>query len=143
MVLGELSALIVGYGQEVMAIAIDGSKSEEERLAAFEDMELVSLTCDSVLSACSHHLPLGQLLLSEALTDSNGVNIHVELEPLSLSTLTIVSALDIDMEVLKLWEPIIHLTTSPIPAIAAQALWVMVDILEQKPESQSTVSYPS
>ncbi|KAG8942589.1 hypothetical protein FRC04_003576 [Tulasnella sp. 424] len=60
-----------------MAIAIDESKPEEERLVAFDDMEL-------------------------------------------------------------LWEPILNLTTSPIPTISAQALSVIGTAVEYKPDSQTT-----
>lgn len=47
-----------------------------------------------------------------------------------------------DMEVLKLWEPILNLTTSPLPAISAQALWVVGTAVQNNPKSQTAVSPP-
>ncbi|KAG8965330.1 hsp70 nucleotide exchange factor fes1 [Tulasnella sp. 425] len=123
--------------RDAMAIAIDESESEQERRAALDDMEL--------------------LILMESLADSrNGVTIHVELEPLSLPILTIISVLDLDMEllklviesqdnaddmeVLKLWEPVLNLTTSPIPTISSQALKVVGTAIEKNPKSQKSKS---
>ncbi|KAG9004924.1 hsp70 nucleotide exchange factor fes1 [Tulasnella sp. 427] len=75
---------------DAMAIAVDESKSEEDRVVALDDMEL----------------------LIESLDNAN------------------------DMEVLKLWDPVLKLTQSPRPAISAQALWVVGTAVQNNPKSQ-------
>ncbi|KAG9007509.1 hsp70 nucleotide exchange factor fes1 [Tulasnella sp. 427] len=83
MILGKPDAVRM---RDAMAIAVDESKSEEDRVVALDDMEL-----------------------------ANNAN---------------------DMEVLKLWEPVLQLTQSPIPAISAQALWVVGTAVQNNPKSQ-------
>ncbi|KAG8942760.1 hsp70 nucleotide exchange factor fes1 [Tulasnella sp. 424] len=88
MILGKPDAVRM---RDAMAVAVDESKSEEERVVALDDLEL----------------------LIESLDNAN------------------------DMEVLKLWEPILNLTTSPLPAISAQALWVVGTAVQNNPKSQT------
>ncbi|KAG8902845.1 hsp70 nucleotide exchange factor fes1 [Tulasnella sp. 417] len=87
MILGKPDAVRM---RDAMAIAVDESKSEDDRVTALDDMEL----------------------LIESLDNAN------------------------DMEVLKLWEPVLNLATCPIPAIAAQALWVLGTAVQNNPKSQ-------
>ncbi|KAG9030340.1 hsp70 nucleotide exchange factor fes1 [Tulasnella sp. UAMH 9824] len=84
MILGKPDAVRM---RDAMAIAVDESKSEEDRVTALDDMEL----------------------LIESLDNAN------------------------DMEVLKLWEPVLNLATSPLPAISAQALWVALKAALEDP----------
>ncbi|KIO19493.1 hypothetical protein M407DRAFT_246155 [Tulasnella calospora MUT 4182] len=88
MILGKPDAVRM---RDAMAIAADESKSEDDRVTALDDMEL----------------------LIESLDNAN------------------------DLEVLKLWEPILNLATSTIPAISAQALWVVGTAVQNNPKSQA------
>ncbi|KAG8891698.1 hsp70 nucleotide exchange factor fes1 [Tulasnella sp. 408] len=88
MILGKPDAVRM---RDAMAIAVDESKSEDDRVTALDDMEL----------------------LIESLDNAN------------------------DMEVLNLWRPILNLATSPLPAISAQALWVVGTAVQNNPKSQA------
>ncbi|KAG8942590.1 hsp70 nucleotide exchange factor fes1 [Tulasnella sp. 424] len=101
--------------RDAMAIAIDESESEQERRAALDDMEL--------------------LILMESLADSRN-DLDMELLKLVIESQDNAD----DMEVLKLWEPVLNLTTSPIPTISSQALKVVGTAIEKNPKSQKSKS---
>ncbi|KAG8852544.1 hsp70 nucleotide exchange factor fes1 [Tulasnella sp. 330] len=84
MILGKPDAVKM---KDALAIAIDGSKSEAERVNALDEIEMV---LDSI-----------------------------------------------NMEVLKMWDPILALTASASSAIATQAFWVAGTAIQNNPKSQS------
>ncbi|KAG8902530.1 hsp70 nucleotide exchange factor fes1 [Tulasnella sp. 403] len=108
MILGKPDAVRM---KEALAIAVDEARPESARVQALDDLEL----------------------LIESLDNANGKYVHNGRR----SMLTRQFTLGPDLEVLKMWEPLLTLASSPSNDISMNALWVIGTAIQNNPKSQA------
>ncbi|OJT11189.1 Hsp70 nucleotide exchange factor FES1 [Trametes pubescens] len=111
MILGKSDAELM---KEALAIAVDETKDEDDRLQALDNFEM----------------------LIEHIDNANSKQIHLaEVERLSLTSPT-------DLEKLRMWEHLHALLTNPASSaeIQTQVLWVLGTAMQNNPAAQHSVS---
>ena len=101
--------------KEALTVAVDEKRDEDERLQALDDFEMLIEQIDNANSEYAH----------VSWTDKRGLTLR-----------------GVDLEKLKMWEPLHALLTSPTSSEAIQmaTLWILGTAVQNNPSAQNSVS---